>query len=97
MAGPWTEARFRTSTPRVVKARHWVTYVESLRETATLDVEAVRIDIADHQALLNARTEAARRSLASAQIARAKGSLAKSVKKRLQVRRALLLEDDPDG
>ena len=92
-AGPWTEARYRTSAPRVVLAKHWMTFVEALSETATADVESAATDLRDNQALLNARNDATRKAIAQRQINRGVKAISKARKQRADVRRALLLED----
>lgn len=93
-AGPWTEARYRTSAPRVVMAKHWMTFVDSLKDVATNDVDAAAADLSEQQALLNARNEATRKAIAQNQIHRARKAIAAARKQREEVRRALLLEDE---
>lgn len=92
-AGPWTEARYHTSAPRVVLAKHWMTFVEALSETATVDVEDAAVELKDKQALLNARNHATEKAIAQRQINRGVKAVAATRKQRAEVRRALLLED----
>lgn len=97
VSGPWTEARFKVSAPRVVRARHWITYVESLADSATLDVDGANERLNDESKALRARNAAAREALANAQIRRARTRLTDARKSRAAARRALLLDEDTDG
>ena len=93
-AGPWSEARFKVSPPVVVKARHWMTFAESLRDTATLDIEGAADRIADESKALSAKSPAAREALARSQINRARRQLSEAKQAREQARAALLLDED---
>ncbi|MCC6619509.1 MAG: hypothetical protein IT341_10785 [Chloroflexi bacterium] len=97
VSGPWTEARFKVSAPRVVRARHWMTYAESLSDLATLDVDGFNERINDESKALRARTRAAQEALASSQIRRARSRLTDARKSRAAARAALLLDEDTDG
>ena len=93
-SGPWSEARFRVSPTIVVRARHWLTYVDSLKGTATLDVDSVADRISDERKALSAKTPGAREALARSQINRAAKHLAEAKQARRQAREALLLDED---
>ena len=93
-AGPWSEARFKVSAPRVVKARHWMTYAESLAEMATLDIDGASERLTNESKALNAKTPAAREALAKAQLRDARARLLKAKTTRADVRRALLLDPE---
>ena len=94
VSGPWTEARFRVAPTIVVRARHWMTYVESLKDIATLDVKSAKERLDDEKKALSARTAAARESLAKAQIRRAAQQIRTAKQSREQARAALLLDED---
>lgn len=93
-SGPWTEARLRAAPPRVVAAKHWLTYVELLQDSATLDVDSIAEDIADAERDLNAKTETKREALARSRLARARARLRDARKQRLDLRLALLLDEE---
>jgi hypothetical protein len=78
----------------VVAARHWITYVELLKDDATLDVDHIAEEIADAERDLNATNAQGRERLARARIARAKARLTKARKQRTELRHALLLDEE---
>ena len=93
-AGPWSEARFRVAPPIVVQARHWMTFAESLHDTATLDIETAADRIADESKALSAKTPGAREQLARSQINRARRHLSEAKQARQQAREVLLLDEE---
>lgn len=70
-----------------------MTYVESLRELATLDVDGAAEKLADEGKAMRARTPAAREALAQSQLTRARKRVAEARTARAEARAALLLED----
>lgn len=93
-AGPWTEARLRTAPPKVIAAKHWLTYVELLQDSATLDVDAIGEEITDAERDLNTKTEAQRKALDRSRLTRARRRLSEARKKRRELRLALLLDEE---
>ena len=75
-------------------ARHWLTYIDLLKESATLDIDHIREEIADAERDLNAKTQAAQEKLARSRIARAKQRLAEAARQRHDLRLALLLDEE---
>ena len=45
--GPWNERRMRTSSARVIEARHWIEFVRSLRDGAVADLESTEEQLDD--------------------------------------------------
>ena len=93
-SGPWTEARLRTAPPKVVAAKHWLTYIDLLQDSATLDVDSIAEDIADAERDLNAKTDSKREALARARLSRARARLREARKQRRELRLALLLDEE---
>ena len=71
-----------------------MTYVESLKDTATLDVQTAADRIADESKALSSKTNAAREALARSQINRARRHLSEAKQARQQAREALLLDEE---
>jgi hypothetical protein len=79
-----------------VAARHWITYVDLLKDSATLDTDQIAEEIADAERDLNAKTAQKREALARSQLARARKRLTDARKQRRELRLAMLLDEDPD-
>lgn len=93
-SGPWTEARLRTAPPKIVAAKHWLTYVDLLSDSATLDIDSIAEEIADAERDLNAKSASRREQLARARLQRAREQLRKARKQRRELRLALLLDEE---
>ena len=73
---------------------HWLTYIDLLRDSATLDVDSIAEDIADAERDLNAKTDSKREALARARLSRARARLREARKQRRELRLALLLDEE---
>jgi hypothetical protein len=100
-SGPWTEGRLRIAPPKVVAAKHWLTYVELLMDSATLDIESITEGLDDQKAdhkvasMRNPKAaEQARDRLFVSRLNRAKARVAKAKVQRAEVRRSLLLDEE---
>ena len=71
-----------------------MTYVDALKDTATIDIDSAADRIADESKALSAKSHGAREALARSQINRARRHLSAAKQARQQARAALLLDEE---